>query len=95
MRDRLLAEFRAAYQLAYHQRYGELRAGRRTKTFDDRGLHPYSEIWGRISVLISEEDSRETTQMVPALLEVTPNQLQRMAEQDAHAQLLNEIRKEQ
>lgn len=86
-----MRELRAAYSLAYHQRYGELRAGRRTKTFDDRGIHPYSEVWGRISVFLAHAEGHW---MVEQFLEVTPYQLTRMAEQDAHEQVVLDLKEE-
>ena len=35
------------HQLAFGQRWGEL-TGKRARTFDDRGVHPFSEAWGKV-----------------------------------------------
>lgn len=42
---------RAAWMHAKGARTRELRGDRRVKTFDSRGLHPYSVEWGRILAL--------------------------------------------
>lgn len=55
-----------AYQLAYGERLAELN-GRRPRTFDDRGLHPYSEVWGRIGLLTGGEI---TGAMIDGVLEL-------------------------
>jgi hypothetical protein len=40
-----------AWILAYGERKNELNDERRARLLDDRGLHPYSEVWGRIHYL--------------------------------------------
>jgi len=37
-----------AFLLAKGARAAELRGDRRSKTFDPRGMHPYSEEWGKV-----------------------------------------------
>lgn len=54
----MTAEFFAlvdqAFKLAKGERAAELR-GRRIRRFDERGLHPYSEVWGYIGAATDGE----------------------------------------
>jgi len=47
----LVGALREAYRLAKAERLSELRGGPRARTFDARGLHPWSEAWGYIGAL--------------------------------------------
>lgn len=73
----------AAYQIARGERLGELR-GRRPKTFDRRGLHPFSTECGRIMALQA---------LVPRLAKLDFNhlELRRAAFEDAEQQYEQEI----
>lgn len=41
----------SAWKLAYGERMNELHDERRPRLLDERGLHPYSEVWGQIILL--------------------------------------------
>lgn len=43
---------REAFLLARGTRLGELRGRRRERLIDERGLHPFSLVWGRAQVLL-------------------------------------------
>lgn len=68
---------RAAYKIAYGERLAQLR-GKRTKSFDDRGLHPPSEQWGRITL------AESFIQEGAGLPYVSPASVRSMAETDAY-----------
>ena len=56
MRGRPSSERSAhAYRLAHGERINEL-IGKHVRTFDERGLHPYSEIWGQINMLAAHPE---------------------------------------
>ena len=76
---------REAYLLARARRLHELR-GKYVKTFDGRGLHPYSVVWGQILLLMPEGLEADCS----------PNELDKAAREEAdeifRAQLLEEAR---
>lgn len=76
-------ELRIAWLLARTERLGELR-GQRSKTFDDRGLHPYSHVVGRIEALQG---------VLPLLRELNfdPYLLRMEAKLDAESEFRKEI----
>lgn len=82
--------FRAAYKLAYGERMAALR-GKRTKSYDDRGLHPYSEQWGRIT--LSESFVLSETGWAPP--DASPTAIKNMAQHDAYSDFISELRKEE
>lgn len=50
----LAEKIREAYQIARGERLAELR-GHRPRLLDDRGIHPYSYLWGQIDLLGGSE----------------------------------------
>lgn len=93
--EQWIAELRHAYRLAKGERAAELRAGKRPKLLDDRGLHPYSEVWGRIIMLEGSAEIADVIANAPELFECSPSSLRRVAHQDAHEEFVREIRGEQ
>lgn len=79
---------RAAYKLAYGERSALVR-GKRTRSYDDRGLHPYSEQWGRMT--LAESFVMAETGWLPYL---SPASLRDMAHADAHHDYVKELREE-
>jgi hypothetical protein len=77
------AALQAAYSLARGERLNVLQ-NRHVKRFDARGLHPYSEVWGRIRALEA---------LLPTLMlaEADPIALRRAAESDAAEQFASEL----
>jgi hypothetical protein len=81
-----------AYQLAKGERLGELR-GRRAKSFDGSGMHPYSHAWGRVQAF---------EQLVPWLAELRVDHdgevqaheitLRQWAQADAEQSFADELR---
>lgn len=87
--DLWLRSVRAAYKLAHRQRLAQLR-GKRVKSFDDRGLHPYSEMWGRI--ILAESDSAVGKAIACGYFPpLSPESLRRMAEDDAYRDFITEL----
>lgn len=80
-RDRLRKE---AFLIARGERLGELR-GRRLKRFDDQGLHPFSVVIGKITVIEWMLDT-------PSEERVHPVALKSEAVADAHRAIIEEIR---
>ncbi len=66
-----------ARSLARAERLHELRGGHRPRTFDDRGLHPYSVEWGRVWAL------QELVGELAADAPTDPVALRRAAREDA------------
>lgn len=75
------AATRGAYKLAYGERLAQLR-GKQVKRFDDRGLHPYSEQWGRVTLAES---------FLEHLPYLSPYTLRTMAIDDAYHDFINEL----
>lgn len=89
---RWLAAVRQAYKLARGARLNVLRRGSH-KSFDERGLHPYSEVWGVINCLTTDAvvdwlQSRPES----SIAQMTPHRLRRVAEDDADAAFARELR---
>lgn len=87
-----LGEVRMAYEIARGERLGELR-GRRVSRFDARGLHPYSEAWGKIAAAMHP-------QLVTFFAErgdeghspLSPTRLRALARSDAEAEFARRVR---
>lgn len=54
--DPLVQAVTEAWQLAYGERMNELRDDRRARLLDERGLHPYSVVWGKIIYLEQQQE---------------------------------------
>lgn len=87
--DAWLEAIRDAFMLARGERLSELRGGRRPRSFDDRGLHPYTLAWGRIWAY---------EVLIPALAEARlsdpmcdPVTLRRIAKTDAEGAFYDEL----
>lgn len=96
-----IAAVKQAYELAKAERLAEFK-GRRPRTFDDRGLHPYSEVWGYIGAATSPEiaDWLATGERVELWKEITgeesdrvlsPTSLRAAAHAAATQEFVNEI----
>lgn len=88
-----MAALRHAYLLARGERMNELR-GKRVAKFDSRGLHPYSEAWGRISACLSLPG---VTERVRAEIEgeeivLSPHQMRKVAHENAYREFVTLLR---
>ena len=89
-----------AWMLAYGERKNELNDERRARLLDDRGLHPYSEVWGRILYLegvpgVAIDDGDNRVMQVGAERfytagKVTPYELKEWARKEATQDWLQE-----
>lgn len=73
-----MAMVEQAFALARGERLAILN-GRRSRTFDDRGLHPYSEVWGKIDAFTSEPIAAWLQEGGRELTAITPPQLRAIA----------------
>lgn len=78
---------RQAFLLARGARLGELH-GRRARLLDARGLHPYSEVWGVIGALASEEIGQW---IIDNGLRLSPELLRRVAAEDAETEFADAL----
>lgn len=67
-----------AYRLARGERLAELH-GRRPRLLDDRGIHPYSYVWGHVDALGGSHTG------------ISPEALRRDAREDAEAAFRREV----
>ena len=82
---------RHAYRMAHGERINEL-IGRRVRTFDERGLHPYSEIWGQINMLAAHPEVHARLSELDSGDVPTPAHMRRLAHEEADADFIRAIR---
>ena len=80
-----IESLQAAYSLARGERRNQL-AGRYMKSRDERGLHPYSFVWGQIRTLEGLEPVLASEDLA-----IDPVTLKKVAYQDAEAEFRAEI----
>lgn len=85
-----IAAVEQAYQLAKSERLAEMK-GRRQRTFDDRGLHPYSEVWGYIGAATSTEIADWQSACGRGLGAISPTIIRDAARRDAAREFVHEI----
>lgn len=81
LNDRLVDALQVAYDIAYTGRRANLR-NTRLRTFDERGLHPYSVAWGRVFEL----------EQLLGVVTCSPHELREAAERDALDAFVAEVK---
>lgn len=82
---------RHAHRIAHGERMNEL-IGKRVRTFDERGLHPYSEIWGQINMLAAHPEVHARLAELDSEEVPTPAHMRRLAHEEADADFIRAIR---
>ncbi len=92
--ERWVEALETAYGLARGERLAEIRGDRRVKRFDSRGLHPYSEAWGRILSLEGLDPELAALRDLGGDVACEPGTLRHAAHRDAEEAVARLIRSE-
>lgn len=95
--DAYLGAVKEAYTLAKGEEAARLR-GRRLRTFDERGIHPFSEAYGKVALLGTHPEVApylpETSDHAGGLLEATSLAIRQAARVDALEEFIRDVKED-